>query len=163
MTDSTPLPEPGHNASRPRSPGEAASGRQAQAAQLAELIERCSRGHEDAFAELYDLTSARIYGLIVRVLQSPEQSAEVTPDVYVEIWRLSARYSAPKGSVLAWMSTIAHRRAVDRVRSVSSDAARKSTPSRRWSGKLIPVEWCRTATGCRASKERHGLAYRNQA
>ena len=62
------------------------------AAQLAELIERCSRGHEDAFAELYDLTSARVYGLILRVLRSPEQSAEVTQDVYVEIWRQSARY-----------------------------------------------------------------------
>ena len=90
-----------------------------------ELVSLCSRGHEEAFAELYDLTSARIYGLVLRVLRSSEHAAEVTQEVYVEIWRQSARYSPDKGSVLAWMTTMAHRRAVDRVRSVSSEAARE--------------------------------------
>ena len=125
MTDSAPPPGPGRDKAGPQPTGEAAQGRQAQAAHLEELIEQCSRGHEDAFAELYDLTSPRIYGLILRVLRSPEHSAEVTQEVYVEVWRQSARYSPAKGSVLAWMSTMAHRRAVDRVRSVSSDAARE--------------------------------------
>jgi RNA polymerase sigma-70 factor (ECF subfamily) len=83
-----------------------------------------SRGHEDAFAELYDLTSRRIYAVIVRILRSPDHAAEVTQEVYVEVWRQSARYVADKGSVLAWMTTMAHRRAVDRVRSVSSEVAR---------------------------------------
>jgi DNA-directed RNA polymerase specialized sigma24 family protein len=81
----------------------------------------CSRGHEDAFTELYDLTSQRIYGIILRVLRSPDHAAEVTQEVYVEVWRQSARYSPGKGSVIAWMTTMAHRRAVDRVRSVSSE------------------------------------------
>jgi RNA polymerase sigma-70 factor (ECF subfamily) len=84
----------------------------------------CSRGHEDAFTELYDLTSQRIYGIILRVLRSPDHAAEVTQEVYVEVWRQSARYSPGKGSVIAWMTTMAHRRAVDRVRSVSSEMAR---------------------------------------
>ena len=100
------------------------SGRDAEAAHLVELMTLCSRGHEDAFAELYDLTSQRIYGIILRVLRSPDHAAEVTQEVYVEVWRQSARYAPGKGSVIAWMTTMAHRRAVDRVRSVSSEIAR---------------------------------------
>lgn len=102
----------------------ATGGREAEAAHLAELMARSSRGHEDAFAELYDLTSSRIYGTVLRVLRSSDHAAEVTQEVFVEVWRQSARYAPDKGSVLAWMTTMAHRRAVDRVRSVSSEVAR---------------------------------------
>jgi RNA polymerase sigma-70 factor (ECF subfamily) len=93
-------------------------------AELVDLLRRGARGHEDAFATLYDRTSARIYGIVLRVLRSPEQAAEVTQEVYVEVWRQAARYSPDKGGVLAWMATMAHRRAIDRVRSVSSETAR---------------------------------------
>ena len=99
-------------------------GREAEAARLVELMTQSSRGHEEAFAELYDLTSRRIYAVILRVLRSAEHAGEVTQEVYVEVWRQSARYIPGKGSVMAWMTTMAHRRAVDRVRSVSSEVAR---------------------------------------
>jgi RNA polymerase sigma-70 factor, ECF subfamily len=101
-----------------------AAGRQASATRLAELVALSAHGEEDAFAELYDLTAARIHGVVLRVLRSPDHAAEVTQEVFVEVWRQAARYSPEKGSVLAWMTTIAHRRAVDRVRSVASEAAR---------------------------------------
>lgn len=101
-------------------------GRQQQATRLAELLNRSARGHDDAFAELYDLTSSRIYGVVLKVLRSPDQALEVTQEVYVEIWRQASRYSAERGSVLAWMSTIAHRRAVDRVRSAAGETRRDS-------------------------------------
>jgi RNA polymerase sigma-70 factor, ECF subfamily len=103
---------------------DAYTGREEETAHLVELMTLSSRGHEDAFAELYDLTSQRIYGIILRVLRSPDHAAEVAQEVYVEVWRQSARYSPDKGSVIAWMTTMAHRRAVDRVRSVSSEVAR---------------------------------------
>ena len=61
---------------------------------------------------------------MLRVLRSADHAAEVTQEVYVEVWRQSARYARDKGSVLAWMSTMAHRRAVDRVRSVTSEVVR---------------------------------------
>ena len=116
---------PGGNASRtdPAHRSEV-RGREAEAAHLAELVARSSRGHEEAFSELYDLTASRIYGLVLRVLRSADHAAEVTQEVFVEVWRQSARYAPDKGSVLAWMSTMAHRRAVDRVRSVTSEVAR---------------------------------------
>lgn len=108
--------------SAPRTKG--SRGRETEAAHLVELMALSARGHEDAFAELYDLTSQRVYGIILRVLRSPDHAAEVMQEVYVEVWRQSARFSAAKGSVIAWMTTMAHRRAVDRVRSVSSEVAR---------------------------------------
>ena len=103
---------------------EMSRGRETEAAHLVELMALSARGHEDAFAELYDLTSQRVYGITLRVLRSPDHAAEVMQEVYVEVWRQSARYSSTKGSVIAWMTTMAHRRAVDRVRSVSSEVAR---------------------------------------
>ena len=100
-----------------------AAGRQA-AARLTELVALSADGHEEAFAELYNLTAARIHGVALRVLRSADHAAEVTQEVFVEVWRQAARYSPGKGSVMAWMTTMAHRRAVDQVRSVSSESAR---------------------------------------
>ncbi|HYI57507.1 MAG TPA: ECF RNA polymerase sigma factor SigK [Microlunatus sp.] len=99
-------------------------GRQRQSARLAELLDRSARGQEAAFADLYDLTSARIYGVVLKVLRAPDLAAEVTQEVYVEIWRQASRFSAERGNVMAWMATIAHRRAVDRVRSAVSETRR---------------------------------------
>ena len=120
MNISSVPPEPGGQSSQPGRFG----GREADAAHLVDLMTQSARGHEDAFAELYDLTSSRIYAIVLRVLRSPDHAAEVTQEIYVEVWRQSSRYASTKGSVLAWMTTMAHRRAVDRVRSVSSDTAR---------------------------------------
>lgn len=89
-------------------------------ARLADLLARSSRGDESAFAELYDLTVDRVHGLARRVVRDPAQAEEVAQESYLEIWRQSARYDAARGSAVAWMLTIAHRRAVDRVRSAES-------------------------------------------
>lgn len=113
---------PGEGAAAQGRPGPA--DRASEAARLAELLARSARGHEDAFAELYDLTASRIHGVVWRVLRSGDHAAEVTQEVFVEVWRQAARYSPERGSALAWMVTMAHRRAIDRVRSVSSETAR---------------------------------------
>jgi RNA polymerase sigma-70 factor, ECF subfamily len=84
----------------------------------------CATGNEVAFAELYDLTLRRVYGTVLRVLRSPEHAEEVTQEVYVDVWRQAPRYAPEKGTVVAWIATMAHRRAVDRARSVSSEVAR---------------------------------------
>ena len=84
----------------------------------------CAAGDESAFAELYDLSVRRVYGTVLRVLRSHQHAEEVTQEVYVEIWRQAPKYVLEKGSVMGWIATMAHRRAVDRVRSVSSEVAR---------------------------------------
>lgn len=108
---------------------------------LAELMRQISRGHEKAFEELYDLTSSRVYGVVLRVLRSPDQAAEVTQEAYLEAWRQAARYRPEAGSVLAWLLTIAHRRAVDRVRSASSQSTREERYERESRPDAADVVW----------------------
>ena len=95
-----------------------------QAANLVDLMSQIALGNHQAFAELYDLTARRVYGTVLQVLRSPEHAEEVTQEVYAEVWQQAARYSSNKGTVNTWLITIARRRAVDRVRSVSKEIAR---------------------------------------
>ncbi|MGX7679049.1 ECF RNA polymerase sigma factor SigK [Jatrophihabitans sp. DSM 45814] len=92
--------------------------------ELAGLLAAASRGEEQAFASLYDKTSPRVYGMVVRVVRDAAQAAEVTQDVYLEVWRQSARFDASRSAVMPWLLMIAHRRAVDRVRSAQSSVVR---------------------------------------
>jgi RNA polymerase sigma-70 factor (ECF subfamily) len=96
------------------------------AAGLSRLLGRCARGDEEAFAQLYDLTARRVHGLVLRVVRDPAQAEEVTQEVYLQAWRTSARYDETKGSALSWLMTLAHRRAVDRVRAAEA-ASRQDT------------------------------------
>lgn len=93
-------------------------------ADVGELLRAVARGDEAAFGRLYDLVAPRVYGLIRRVLRDPAQAEEVAQEVLVEVWRTAARYDAGRGSATAWIFTIAHRRAVDRVRAEQAAADR---------------------------------------
>lgn len=97
------------------------------ASELVELLSRSSRGDEKAFAALYDATSARAYGLALRVVRDPAQAEEVTQEAYLDVWRHSSRYRADRGSVIGWLLTIVHRKAVDRVRSAEAATRRDET------------------------------------
>ena len=105
--------------SPPRSPGRPAPG-----ADLAALIAQVARGDHAAFAEVYDRVAAPVFGTVRSVVRDPSLSEEVTQEVFVEVWRAASRFDAGKGSPMAWVATIAHRRAVDRVRSEQRSADR---------------------------------------
>jgi RNA polymerase sigma-70 factor (ECF subfamily) len=89
------------------------------------LIARVARGDVDAFEELYQRHAALVFGLVRRVLRDPAQSEEVAQEVLVESWRTAARYDPAQGSVRAWISTMARRRAIDRVRAVHASNERE--------------------------------------
>lgn len=88
------------------------------------LLTRVALGDEYAFAALYDQISPKVYGVVRRVVRDPHQSEEVTQEVFLEVWRLATRFSTSRGSGNAWILTIAHRRAVDRVRSAQASTDR---------------------------------------
>jgi len=81
-----------------------------------ELLALVAEGNKEAFSELYDDLSPRVSGLIRRILKDPAQSEEVEQEVFLEIWQIAKQYSPEKGGAMSWIMTIAHRRAVDRVR-----------------------------------------------
>jgi RNA polymerase sigma-70 factor (ECF subfamily) len=83
-----------------------------------------AHGDARAFATLYDLCSPAVYGLIRRILRDRAQSDEVMQEVMLEVWRLAPRFDPQRGSASAWIMTIAHRRAVDRVRSEVAERGR---------------------------------------
>ena len=90
------------------------------------LLRRVARGDNDAFAAFYDHTKTRVYGLVIRVLRDAGYSEETTQEVYLEVWRTASEYDSAKGSALAWLLTMAHRRAIDRVRSEQAGSRRES-------------------------------------
>ncbi len=100
--------------------GHADIGAGALADQLAPVMTRCGQGDEGAFVRIYDELGSLVYGIILKVLRDPAQSEEVAQEVFTEVWRQAPRYEPGKGSVKGWIATIAHRRAVDRVRSEQS-------------------------------------------
>lgn len=97
---------------------------------LVDLITRTARGDDDAFSALYEALAGPVYGMVLRVLRDPAQSEEVTQEVLVEVWRQASRFSREKGSVRSWVLTVAHRRAVDRVRSAQASTNREDKVGR---------------------------------
>ncbi len=81
-----------------------------------ELLGLVAIGDQKAFAALYDEISPRVFGLIRRLLVDHAQSEEVTQEVFLEIWTNATRYEPSKGGASTWILTMAHRRAVDRIR-----------------------------------------------
>ena len=91
---------------------------------LDRLLEESAAGLETSFALLYDETRLHLYGVALRLLRSPDHAHEVLQEAYLEVWLKAPRFNSSKGTALGWMMMIVHRRAIDRIRSVRSAAAR---------------------------------------
>ncbi|MBO2463530.1 ECF RNA polymerase sigma factor SigK [Actinomadura violacea] len=117
----------------PRPRGAGAVG--AEPPDLAELLARVARGDQDAFAQVYERLSGPVYGVALRVVRDPAQAEEIAQDVLVELWRKASHYRPDRGGATSWALTVAHRRAVDRVRSSQADRDREgraTAPSREY-------------------------------
>ncbi|GAA2208292.1 hypothetical protein GCM10009850_037500 [Nonomuraea monospora] len=97
---------------------------------LEELLQAVGKGDRGAFERLYEVLAPRVYGLVLRVLRDRAHSEEVAQEVLVEVWRSAARFEPGKGSGLAWVLTIAHRRAIDRVRAAQAGTDREERAAR---------------------------------
>jgi len=95
------------------------------------LLKASAQGDETAFAALFDAVGPYVFGVVRRVVRDPQLSEEVSQEVFVEVWRNAALYDRQRGHAKAWILTIAHRRAVDRVRSEQSARRRDDRDARR--------------------------------
>ena len=95
----------------------------AGAAELAALLSKAADGDEGAFRIFYDRTSAKLFGIILRILIERGEAEDILQEVYVTVWRKAAEFDASRASPVTWVATIARNRAIDRLR------ARGSRPS----------------------------------
>lgn len=98
---------------------------------LTEVMAKVAHGDKQAFSVLYDALAPLVFGIVVKVVRDRAQSEEVTQEVMIDLWRQAARYRPETGTVTAWAATIAHRRAVDRVRSAQASADRERAQAAR--------------------------------
>ncbi|MCP3015294.1 ECF RNA polymerase sigma factor SigK [Nocardiopsis dassonvillei] len=105
---------------------------------LARLLQRTATGDLAAFEGVYRELSGRVFGIARRVVLDEAQAEEVCQEVFLEVWRTCSRYDRSRGSVAAWVLTIAHRRAVDRVRSEQAASSRLTAAGRLESGATSP-------------------------
>ncbi len=97
---------------------------------LEDLLLQVARGDDAAFERVYDRLSGPVFGLVRRVVRDRAQAEEVAQEVMVEVWRTAARFDPARGTALSWVLTMAHRRAVDRVRSAQASSAREERAAR---------------------------------
>ena len=92
-------------------------------AELAALLAKAGDGDAAAYRIFYDRTSAKLFGIILRILLERGEAEDVLQEVYVTIWRKAAEFDATRASPITWAATIARNRSIDRIR------ARGSRPS----------------------------------
>jgi RNA polymerase sigma-70 factor (ECF subfamily) len=92
---------------------------------LAQLLQEARQGAEGAFEELRRRTLARVHAVALRIVRCPDLAADVTQETYLEVWRQAGRYRPERATVLGWITMIARRRAIDRVRSITRAAGQE--------------------------------------
>jgi RNA polymerase sigma-70 factor (ECF subfamily) len=83
---------------------------------IAELMARCALRDQRAFAELYRLTSAKLFGVAIRILRRNDWAEEVLQESFVNIWNHIVEYSAARSAPMTWMTAIVRNRALDWLR-----------------------------------------------
>src|SRR6476620_10041907 len=88
--------------------------------QLAAALARVAGGDHAALRIVYQDTSAKLFGVCLRILKDRSEAEDVLQDVYVTVWRKAATFDSGRASPITWMVAIARNRAIDRLRSGAS-------------------------------------------
>lgn len=100
-----------------------------------DLLVAVAKGDEKAFSELYELIAGPVFGLVQRVVRDAAQSEEVAQEVLIDVWRTATQFRPERGNAMTWVLTLAHRRAVDRVRAAQATADREAKAGRQATGR----------------------------
>ena len=87
------------------------------------LLKRVSAADTDAFKRLYDRTSAKLLGIILRICRDRDQANDILQEVYVRVWKKAAQYNSAAGKPITWLAAIARNAAIDEVRRVKTPDA----------------------------------------
>ena len=97
---------------------------------LKAAMQRLASGERSALEDIYRATSAKLFGICLRILGDEKEAEDALQDVYISLWRRADRYDPERASPISWLATFARNRAIDRLRvgkvrqgSVSEDAA----------------------------------------
>ena len=88
----------------------------ADRAQLVRLLANVAQGDRHAFSVLYDQTSAKLYGVCLRLLSSEAEAQDALQDAYVTVWQKAARFDPAKASAITWLWVLTRNKAIDRLR-----------------------------------------------
>lgn len=87
---------------------------------LRPLLLAAADGCTASFAQLYELTHRRVFGIVLRIVRHRAEAEEVLQDIYVKVWSRSLQFDASRGQVIYWLAGIAQRAAIDALRRASS-------------------------------------------
>ncbi|MFM9936978.1 MAG: sigma-70 family RNA polymerase sigma factor [Novosphingobium sp.] len=97
-------------------------------ARLVEAIHRLGQGDNSALPVIYRATSAKLFGIILRILGDQTEAEDVLQDVYINLWQHAARFDVARASPISWLATFARNRAVDRLRRLTAQGAGRREP-----------------------------------
>lgn len=115
------------------------------------LLARIAAGDQPALAEFYDASSAKVFGLAMKILADRTAAEEVTMDVYVQVWRRASSYDEERGTPGSWLMTLAKTRAIDRFRSSYLER-----------GRQVPLDQAAEVPGDRATPEQYSAGLERQ-
>jgi len=83
---------------------------------LANALKRVAAGDQSALREVYDLTSAKLFGICLRILGDRAEAEDALQEIYVSVWRRAGSFDAARASPITWLAVLARNRAIDRLR-----------------------------------------------
>jgi len=93
-----------------------AAASQDKSARVAALLSRIAMGDQAAFGEFYELTSAHLYGVAIRILRDPPAAEELLQEAYVNVWHHAGSYEVAKSQPMTWLTSIVRNRCLDQLR-----------------------------------------------
>jgi RNA polymerase sigma-70 factor (ECF subfamily) len=83
---------------------------------LSDALARAGRGSQSALAEIYEATSAKLFGICLRILGDRGEAEDALQDIYLNVWRRAGSFDPERASPITWLATLARNRSIDRLR-----------------------------------------------